>query len=125
MESILNSIKRYLGIHIDDNSFDEEIMMHANGALSVVNQLGVGPPNGFRITGFSETWDDFMGSNSFELVKEDVFLRVKLNFDPPANSFLVTALKEQLKEYDWRIEVYYSGNPSPVTKRRGKDGASI
>lgn len=119
MESILNSIKRYLGIHIDDNSFDEEIMMHTNGALSVVNQLGAGPPNGFRITGFSETWDDFMGSKLFELVKEDVFLRVKLSFDPPANSFLVTALKEQLKEYDWRIEVYYSGNPSPGDQTEG------
>ena len=61
-------------------------------ARHAVNQLR--RPNGFRITGFSETWDDFMGSNSFELVKEDISLRVKLNFDPPANSFLVTALKE-------------------------------
>ena len=37
----------------------------------ILTQIGVGPANGFSITGESETWSDFIGQNvnRFSLVK--------------------------------------------------------
>ena len=108
IDSILDSIKQQLGIGLDDTSFDKELVLHINGALMVMTQLGVGPDEGFRITGVNETWAQFLGDRTdLELVKSDVFLRVKLIFDPPTNSFLVNAINDQIKENDWRIEVWH------------------
>lgn len=101
-----------LGNEIEDTNFDHELILYINGALMVVNQLGVGP-NGYRITGKENTWSEFVGSRTdLELVKTDVYLRVRLVFDPPQNSFLVSAIREQITEYDWRIEM--SRHPEPI-----------
>lgn len=113
MESILNSIKKMLGIDPEDTTFDSDLIVHINGAISIVNQLGVGPSNGFCITDTTQTWDDFFGSGDvFELVKQAIYLRVKLIFDPPQNSFLVSSIQKQIEEYDWRIEFHYSQKSS-------------
>jgi len=42
IDSILLSIKKMLGIDANDTSFDQELIMHINGALMVMTQLGVG-----------------------------------------------------------------------------------
>ena len=105
IESILDSIKQMLGINSEDTNFDRELIIHINGALMIINQLGVGP-SGYIITSNKNTWDEFLlGRKDLELVKTDVYLRVRLIFDPPQNSFLVNAIKEQIQEYDWRIEL--------------------
>lgn len=106
MESILDSIKYLLGgqAMVDDSSFDTELIMHINGALMVINQLGIGPPDGFRITTKTDTWTNILGDiKAYELIKVDIYLRVRLSFDPPQNSFLVKSIEDQIKEYDWRI----------------------
>lgn len=103
--SILDSIKQMLGINADDTNFDSELIIYINGALMVINQLGVGP-NGYIIEDALNTWDEFLiDRTDLELVKTNIYLRVRLIFDPPQNSFLVNAIKEQIQEYDWRIEV--------------------
>ena len=105
IESILQSTKQMHGIDLEDTSFDREILIHTNGALMIMNQLGVGLP-GFTLTSASDTWADFIGDRTdLELIKTDVYLRVRLVFDPPQNSFLVDAIKKQIEEYDWRIEI--------------------
>ena len=43
MVSILDSIKQMHGIDSRDISFDAELIMHINGALMVMTQLGAGP----------------------------------------------------------------------------------
>ena len=103
--SILDSIKQMLGINADDTNFDNELIIYINGALMIINQLGVGP-NGYIIEDALNTWDEFLiDRTDLELVKTNIYLRVRLIFDPPQNSFLVNAIKEQIQEYDWRIEV--------------------
>ena len=115
-DSILDSIKQMLGSESEDTSFDRELIIYINGALMVVNQLGVGP-NGYRITGKENTWSEFMEARTdIELVKTDVYLRTRLVFDPPQNSFLVAAIKEQITEYDWRIELSRHPEPEIVTE---------
>ena len=107
MDSILNSVKKVLGIEADDTSFDEDILMHTNSAFATLNQLGVGPADGFMIEDDVATWDTFLGTDlRLNNVKSYIYLSVRLIFDPPATSFTITALKDQLKELEWRINVY-------------------
>ena len=107
-DSILDSIKIMLGIEADDTVFDRELIIYINGALMIVHQLGIGP-TGYKITNNENTWSEFIDKENQELVTSVVYLRVRLIFDPPQNSFLVAAIKEQITEYDWRIEMNRHG----------------
>lgn len=121
VDSILDSIKHMLGIDSSDTNFDRELIIYINGALMVINQLGVGPDDGYAITGKENTWDKFLlDRKDLELVKTNVYLRVRLVFDPPQNSFLVSSIKEQITEYDWRIEINHK-LPSNTVINEGAD----
>ena len=102
MDSILTSIKKLLGISEDYTHFDTDI----NSVFMVLRQLGVGPKEGFKITGSTETWDQFIGdSNLLELVKSYTYLKVKLLFDPPLGSAVIEAVNRQISEFEWRLNV--------------------
>lgn len=108
-----------LGIDTKDTNFDRELIIYINGALMVVNQLGVGP-NGYTITGAQNTWNEFLLERTdLELVKTNIYLRVRLVFDPPQNSFLVSAIKDQIAEYDWRIEINHKPEIAEVVIDHG------
>ena len=62
-ESILTSIKKLLGIDESYKHFDPDLIMHINSVFSILTQLGVGPPNGFSITGDSEKWNSFIAKD--------------------------------------------------------------
>ena len=80
MESILTSIKKTLGIEEEYEHFDMDLIMHINSVFSTLNQLGVGPKNGFRIEDDSTTWSEFISTDNmrFEFVKSFIYLKVKL-----------------------------------------------
>jgi hypothetical protein len=110
--SILTSIKKLLGPTEEDTSFDVDITMHINSAFFRLNQLGVGPSEGFFITDKSKTWEEFLASRKdLEAVKSYVYQKVRLVFDPPQSAFLVEALKESIKEFEWTINVQAEGGP--------------
>lgn len=94
-----------LGYEIDYDVFDMEIIMFINSAFGRLQQLGLGPVGGnFRITGYDETWPMFnTNGHQIDEVIEFVYLSVKLVFDPPQNSFLVTAIKENLEKKEWLL----------------------
>lgn len=106
MDSILTSIKKLLGITEEYENFDQDIIMHINSAFMILNQLGVGPKSGFSINDKSSTWHEFIpeGSN-LEAVKTYVHLKVKLMFDPPLSSTVIEAIKSQINELEWRLNV--------------------
>lgn len=105
-ESILTSIKKLLGITEDYSQFDADIIMHINSVFSTLMQIGIGPKSGFAITGEQETWNDFIGDNKKQQsVISYVYLKVRLLFDPPSNSVLVSAINEQIKEFEWRLSI--------------------
>ena len=105
MESILTSVKKMLGIEAQYNHFDEDIVMHINSAFFVLHQLGVGPDTAFKIDDNSAVWTDFIDAGEVESVKSYVFMYVKRLFDPPSNSSHLAALKEDMKELEWRMNV--------------------
>lgn len=105
-DSILNSTKKVLGIAEDYAEFDLDIVLHINSVFSTLRQLGIGPAEGFMIEDDGITWDSFLrGDKRFNAIKTYVYLRVRLLFDPPISSFAVTAMQEQIKELEWRLNV--------------------
>lgn len=105
MSSILNDVKHALGLLPDDTAFDVDVIMHTNTAISELTQLGVGPVEGFRVTGPTEQWNQFADDPRISSVQSYIFLKVKLLFDPPTNGFTVAAYERQLQEMAFRINV--------------------
>lgn len=105
-ESILISIKKLLGITKDYTTFDPDIIMHINSVFMVLNQLNVGPDNGFRIEDEKSTWDEYITENdNLDAVKSYMHLKVKLLFDPPLSSAVMEATKQTINELEWRLNV--------------------
>jgi hypothetical protein len=107
MTSILTSIKKLLGINEEILDFDDELIMHINGALMVVNQIGLGEKNTMcLITSDSSTWDDLLGDRTdLEIVKLYVYLKVRLIFDPPTSAFVLDSITRQIAEMESRINI--------------------
>lgn len=106
MESILTSIKKLLGISEEYEHFDADLIMHINSALLVLNQLGVGPAEGFFISGKDDIWDDYLGDNTnLEMVKSYLYLKVKLLFDPPLSSAVIESTNRMIAEFEWRLRL--------------------
>lgn len=105
-DSILNTVKHTLNLLPDDHVFDPTVLLHINSTLSTLTQLGVGPTQGFRIDDDTANWTDLLsGDDRLNNVKSYVYLQVRLLFDPPGNSFAVTAIQKQIEELQWRINV--------------------
>ena len=103
-ESILDSIKKLLGITSDINSFDMDIIIHINSVFMALRQMGVGPKDGFSIEGNVEIWTDFSENiGLIEAVKTYIYLKVRLIFDPPASSSVIEVYNQQIKELEWRL----------------------
>lgn len=104
--SILQTIKDSAGININDDAFDNELILHINSAFMTLRQLGVGPDTPFVISDRTNLWSEFTeDSNILPMVKSYIALKVRLLFDPPTSSSLMTAMQETLKEYEWRLNV--------------------
>lgn len=106
MESILTSIKKQLGITEEYEHFDGDIIIHINSVFMILQQLGVGPKEGFSIEGEDALWTDFTPDISkLQAVKSYVYLKVRLLFDPPSNSALIESMNNLIKELEWRLNV--------------------
>ena len=106
MESILTSIKKLLGITEDYEHFDADIIMHINSVFLNLNQIGVGPKEGFFIEDETAEWVDFIGDSlPMQAVKSYIYMKVKLLFDPPLSSAVVESMNRQIAELEWRLLV--------------------
>lgn len=105
-DSILNTIKKQLGITEDYTVFDNDLIMHINSVFLTLNQLGAGPDKGFFIEGKTDGWTDYMDEGVLlNSIKTYVYLKVKLLFDPPGSSYAVDAINNIIKELEWRINM--------------------
>lgn len=105
-ESILTSIKKLLGMTEDYTAFDTDIIIHINTVFMTLNQLGIGPSEGFRITDDKEVWNSYIREDDdLEAVKTYIYLKVKLVFDPPLSSAVMEAYKQMINELEWRLNV--------------------
>lgn len=117
MASILETVKKTLGIANDYTAFDLDVMTHINSVFSILNQLGIGPEDGFMIEDNTATWSDYQEPDKrLNIIKSYIYLRVRLLFDPPTLGYINTALENQIKEFEWRLDVMKNSivNPPPV-----------
>lgn len=113
-ESILDAIKKLLGMDPEYDAFDTDAIIGINSIFSVLQQLGVGPQRSFEIIDNTATWADFFATTAapenYSSVKSYIFLRVRMMFDPPANSFTQEAFKANISEMEWRLNVQAEGS---------------
>jgi hypothetical protein len=108
-DSILDSTKKMLAIESDDTGFDLDIITHINGVFTTLQQLGIGPSEGFMITDKDAVWASFLGVDKFNAVKSYMYLKVRLLFDPPSSSSVLAAFERQITELEWRLNVLAEG----------------
>lgn len=106
MESILDSVKKMLGIAEEYDYFDNDIIMHINSVFLNLTQIGVGPEEGFLIEDDTSEWIDFIGDVAqLQAVKSYMYLKVRLLFDPPLNSAVLESMNRMIAEYEWRLRL--------------------
>ena len=115
MDNILISIKKLLGINPEYQEFDQDIIMHINTVFMILNQLNIGPTEGFVIVDGLEEWADYTTALNENAVRTFIYLKVKLMFDPPTSSALIDSINNMLAELEWRL--YLEG----ANKAKGGD----
>ena len=104
MGSILTYIKKMHGISEIDTSFDTDMIVHINKVFMILNQLGVGPSDGFYIEDSSLTWSDYVDNKYItSAIQSFIYAKVRLIFDPPTSPAVIEALTSSAKEDEWRI----------------------
>ena len=122
-ESILKTIKQLIGCPDDFEQFDLDLTIHINSAFATLTQLGVGPKEGYRITGVDNVWNEFEDDpQKLSLIKDYVYIKTRLLFDPPTCGSLMDSLKEQLKEMEWRLYMLYDHISEDDEKGNSDDG---
>lgn len=103
-ENILKSIKDMLGIHEEDQAFDNDILVNINATFSTLYQIGVGSEDHYFLLDGTETWRDVIKeADLINFIKLYTYMKVKIIFDPPTNASILQALTEQMKEIEYRI----------------------
>lgn len=109
-DSILNSIKKLLGVIEECDSFDTDILFAINSTFSTLYQLGVKCEQ--RVVGPEETWDEFFSEEDtvgIDMIKSYTYMKVRIAFDPPSNSFVLDSINNQVAELEWRINLQAEG----------------
>lgn len=109
--SILESVKKLLGIAIHDDGFDQEIKDLINAEFLTLHQLDIGPKAGFSIQGPYEVWDDYTDNKHLQdAVRQLIYLRVRMVFDPPASATVADAINNRISELEFRLNVQAEGD---------------
>lgn len=120
MGSILQSIKKLLGVASEYTAFDEDIKIHINTVFAILNQLNIGPPNGFYITGPDEEWSSYITTTNITMIETFIYLKVKLIFDPPTSTAVIESINRTLSELEFRL--YIEGDPKVVPEVPSEGG---
>ena len=105
-DSILNTIKKLIGgIDEDCEDFDVDLLLHINGVIFELQQIGVGPEEGFEVTSSVQRWIDYIqDAKLLSIVKPLMYMKVKMVFDPPTGSEL-ESMNRIISELEFRLNV--------------------
>lgn len=105
-DSILMTIRKLVCGNPYADHFDTDLLVHINACFSILNQLGVGPENGFVVTDETQSWSSYIADNYIlNMVKTYVTLKVKKIFDPPLTSSVLEAMDKEISQLEWRLNV--------------------
>lgn len=105
-DSILMTIRKLVCGDPYADHFDTDLLVHINACFSILNQLGVGPENGFVVTDETQSWSSYIADNYIlNMVKTYITLKVSLIFDPPLTSSVLEAMNKEISQLEWRLNV--------------------
>lgn len=105
-DSILMTIRKLVCGDPYADHFDTDLLVHINACFSILNQLGVGPENGFVVTDETQSWSSYISDNYIlNMVKTYVTLKVRVIFDPPLTSSVLEAMNKEISQLEWRLNV--------------------
>lgn len=114
--SILDTVKVFLGIASDETAFDTDVIVHLNAALVILSQLGVGPDGGLLVIDTTPIWTNFTTDPKIQpMAVLYICLKVRLGFDPSASATITKVIQEQLLELEHRLLVFTDTRYVPQT----------
>ena len=103
-DSILKTVRQMIGPSASYDVFDLDLIISINAAFSRLCQLGVGPEIPYKITGPENTWDEFMDDGYQEEIKQYIYLKTRMVFDPPASGTVAKSYEEQIAMLEWTLK---------------------
>lgn len=104
MDEVLATIKKMLGIDISDTNFDDEIMIHINGALVTLSQVHSPTSTPLSIEETDTLWEDLFPSEpNLAMIRLYIYYKVRLGFDPPTVASLLDAFGKAVNELEFRL----------------------
>lgn len=108
-DKILTDIREAIGLSSEPSPFDNDLLMHINGAVGKLNQNGVGFP---VVVTNTTTWEELQdpsqteGNKYFQMVPLFITLSTKVIFDPPPPSS-VEYHSKMIDDLLWRLKIAY------------------
>lgn len=101
-DSILDSVKKVLGLPPEYTPFDTDIIIHINTVFGILRQLGVRSTS-YSISDNTAKWSDYLTEYpDLDMVKSYMYAKVRMMFDPPSGAH-GEALKSTIEELEWRM----------------------
>ena len=105
-DSILMTIRKLVCGDPYADHLDTDLLVHINACFSILNQLGVGPENGFVVTDETQSWSSYSENDRIlNMVKTYITLKVRVIFDPPLTSSVLEAMNKEISQLEWRLNV--------------------
>ncbi len=105
-DNVLNSVKKMIGVNLNDDYFDPELIIYINSILVIVYQLGM--TDSVKEINSDTTWSEIVDQDEkrFNIVKSYIAQKVKMKFDTPSGS-VKDVLTEDIKEQEWRMTIIH------------------
>lgn len=117
-QSILDSTKKSLGIDSEYDIYDSVIIDYINSVFSTLQQLGIGPVEGYQIEDASNVWSEFFTNPALNAVKSYMSQKVRLMFDPPSTAHAEAAMLKLAQETEWRL-IVHAESPTESVSQNG------
>lgn len=106
---ILSATKELLGLPVEADEFDSQLVVYINMVFNTLDAIGFsGGTVGYQITASSGDLEEYASDDEAirSTVQMYIYTKVRLLFDPPTSSFVMTALQATISEYEWRLSMY-------------------
>lgn len=103
--SILDTVKTFIGIDKDETVFDKELILEINSVFLELFQNGIDELKAFSVSDGKEKWSDINITPLIVLLNAQIYICIKVNilFDKSMSSSLVDNYNKIANEALWRI----------------------
>lgn len=118
-DSILSSVKKLIGVPVESESFDIDIIFHINAAFATLFQLGV-IDKAYTITSKENKYSEII-SNSMPDILSNIRIylvyKTKIGFDSSTLSTnVITTLEKMIAELEYRLMISSNFNNDTQTE---------